>query len=114
MNENIDLIKILKDCPNEWNLWSPLFGEVKFLRIFGDYIEVIDKIGTQAYFDKLGRYITTYETINSCMLFPSKDQMEWSKFTAPWYKTETGTIDSIEKQGERTTLQINERAWLFR
>lgn len=86
MNENIDLIKILKDCPNEWNLWSPLFGEVKFLRIFGDYIEVIDKIGTQAYFDKLGRYITTYETVNSCMLFPSKDQMEWSKFTAPWYK----------------------------
>lgn len=113
MNENIDLIKILKDCPNEWNLWSPLFGEVKFLRIFGDYIEIIDKIGTQAYFDKLGRYITTYETVNSCMLFPSKDQMEWSKFTAPWYKTETCTIDSIEKQGEQTTLQINERAWLY-
>ena len=85
MNENIDLIKILKDCPNEWNLWSPLFGDVKFLRIFGNYIEVIDKIGTQAYFNKSGKYITTYDTIG-CMLFPSKDQMEWRKFTAPWYK----------------------------
>ena len=85
MNENIDLIKILKDCPNEWNLWSPLFGEVKFKRILCDYIEVVDKIGTQAYFNKSGKYITTYDTMG-CMLFPSKDQMEWGKFNAPWYK----------------------------
>ena len=21
-----------------------------------------------------------------CLLFPSKDQRDWSKFTAPWYK----------------------------
>ena len=30
MNENIDLTKILKDCPKGWKFWSPIFGEVEF------------------------------------------------------------------------------------
>lgn len=32
MNENVDLTKILKECPKGWKLWSPLFGEVEFER----------------------------------------------------------------------------------
>lgn len=28
MNENIDLTKILKDCPNGTKLYTPLTGEV--------------------------------------------------------------------------------------
>ena len=27
MNENINLTKILKDCPRGWKFWSPIFGE---------------------------------------------------------------------------------------
>ena len=30
MNENIDLTKILKDCPKGWKLYSSVYGEVKF------------------------------------------------------------------------------------
>ena len=30
MNENIDLTKILKNCPKGFKLYSPLFGEVVF------------------------------------------------------------------------------------
>ena len=33
MNENIDLTKILKDCPQGWKLYSSAFGEVEFQRI---------------------------------------------------------------------------------
>lgn len=33
MNENIDLTKILKDCPKGWTLYSPFFGEVRFCQI---------------------------------------------------------------------------------
>ena len=30
MNENIDLTKILKDCPQGWDLYSPIYGKVLF------------------------------------------------------------------------------------
>ena len=30
MNENIDLTKILKDCPKGWEFYSTIFGEVEF------------------------------------------------------------------------------------
>ena len=86
MNENIDLIKILKDCPKGFELYSPLFGNVKLNSISDCYIEIIDNIGSGAYFNKLGQYVSTYEVLNDCLLFPSKDQRDWNKFIAPWYK----------------------------
>ena len=33
MNENIDLTKILRNCPKGWKLWSPIFGEIEFYSI---------------------------------------------------------------------------------
>lgn len=30
MNENINLVEILKDCPSGTKLYSPMAGEVKF------------------------------------------------------------------------------------
>ena len=33
MNENIDLTKILKDCPKGFKLYSAVHGEVTFLSI---------------------------------------------------------------------------------
>ena len=35
MNENIDLTKILKDCPKGTKLYSPVFGKVE-LKVIGD------------------------------------------------------------------------------
>ena len=86
MNENIDLTKILKNCPKGFELYSPLFGNVKLNSISGCYIEIIDNMGSGAYFNKLGQYVSTYEVLNDCLLFPSKEQRDWNKFIAPWYK----------------------------
>ena len=33
MNENIDLTKILKDCPKGTKLYSTIYGEVEFDKI---------------------------------------------------------------------------------
>lgn len=100
MNENINLTKILKDCPKGFELYSPLFGNVKLNSIFDCHIGVVDNTGTGAYFNKLGQYISTYEVLNECVLFPSKDQRDWSKFTAPWYNKERfdpKTLQSFDK-----------------
>lgn len=86
MNENIDLTKILKDCPIGFELYSPLLGIVKLNSINNGRIAVINNDGWGAYFNKLGQYISTYEVLNECFLFPSKEQRDWSKFTAPWYE----------------------------
>ena len=87
MNKNIDLTKILKDCPKGFKLYSPLFGEVVFKDISGDAYPIdLSCTGreTLVSFTKEGFY---YDKPNTeCLLFPSKDQRDWSKFTAPWYK----------------------------
>ena len=90
MNENIDLTKILKDCPKGWKLYTPIFGEVEFSSIEedSDYpIILVLQEGGSAVFSKEGFFFT--ENIDvECLLFPSKDCRDWSKFSAPWYKNE--------------------------
>ena len=101
MNENIDLTKILKNCPKGWKLYSPLCGEVKFDSITGNSefpITVLNET-MGIYLTREGTYCTGIEEAE-CILFPSKDQRDWSKFTAPWYKKESNTIDWIKKQCE--------------
>lgn len=88
MNENIDLTKILKNCPKGTKFYSTIFGEVEFSGFYEDegYAITIKKNFDIAYITKDGRYLSGFN--GECTLFPSKDQRDWSKFTAPWYKKE--------------------------
>ena len=88
MNENIDLTKILKDCPKGTKFYTSVWGESSFERILerGFYTIGIDTLSGYKYLTKEGRYINADDA--ECILFPSKDQRDWSKFTAPWYKKE--------------------------
>ena len=88
MNESIDLTKILKNCPKGWEFYSSIFGKVKFDKIKkeSEYpIVIITKHGNNSDIKSDGRYYGEYDD-GECTLFPSKDQRDWSKFTAPWYK----------------------------
>lgn len=87
MNENLNLVEILKDCPKGWKLYSPIFGEIEFYSISENYnypIILSCKKG-KIWFSKEGLFDIENEGAE-CLLFPSKDQRDWSKFTAPWYK----------------------------
>ena len=88
MNENIDLTKILKNCPQGAILYSTVFGEVIFKDIHhGSHtIAYETKTGRKFDVDNSGKMFSNYE--GECILFPSKDQRDWSKFKAPWYKKE--------------------------
>ena len=93
MSKNIDLIKILKNCPKGTKLYSLLHGEVLFRGIDenSDYPIVYDKIfstdiTSMFSITRNGTYSNEYN--GECILFPSKEQRDWSKFTAPWYKKE--------------------------
>ena len=87
MNENIDLTKILKDCPKGFKLYSLVHGEVEFQQIeicFTYPIVIKLKSATIERLTSDGKLFDTYN--GECILFPSKYQRDWSKFTAPWYK----------------------------
>ena len=89
MNENIDLTKILKDCPIGTEFWSDNYGKVQFLcigRILDYPIEVRRTNGFPTYYTKEGWCSIDFPA--NCLLWPSKDCRDWSKFTAPWYKKE--------------------------
>lgn len=98
MNENIDLTQILKDCPKGWKFYSSIHGDLlfswiyvsssasKIMFIHPNETSMIDStihITVDYYRD--GRY---YPNQGECTIFPSIDQRDWSKFTAPWYKKE--------------------------
>ena len=92
MNKNIDLTKILKDCPNRFKLYTPLMGEVVFIKVSKCTLPLpvmtLHSSGIYLSFTKEGYYFNFNNKDAECILFPSKDQRDWSKFTAPWYKKE--------------------------
>ena len=90
MNENIDLTKILKDCPAGWKFYSSAFGEVEFQQIeIGSVHPIIInlKTGLTEKITSSGKLLDLYDV--ECTLFPSREQRDWNKFTAPWYKKES-------------------------
>lgn len=101
MNENINLVNILKDCPEGTKFYSTIFGSVEFMSIvrMGSYL-ISFKTKDECIFcvDLEGKYMSAYN--GECTLFPSRDQRDWSKFTAPWYKKERDAIACLETQGE--------------
>lgn len=102
MNENIDLTKILKDCPEGWEFYSTIFGEVKFVKCINLNLVIVAKEGEYYYFTPKGLFIPQGMKYyrGECTLFPSKDQRDWSKFTAPWYnkkKFDPNTLQPFDK-----------------
>lgn len=76
MNENLDLSKLLAGHEGE-SFYSPICGDCKFYRINETATGTLFEFYKGAFscsFDKSGQYINGGE----CMLFPSKDQRDWS------------------------------------
>ena len=79
-NENLNLAEILKDCPKGTKLYSPIFGEVEFNCIYKNgTIECENECGVW-YFNIDGTITIGNVKSQIIMLYPSKDQQDWSKF----------------------------------
>lgn len=99
MNENLNLVEILKDCPEGTKLYSTVFGEVEF--------GGISQIRTKYPIDvKLNNNLTENLTIDGriytyydgeCVLFPSKEQRDWSKFKFKKSKFDPNTLKPFDK-----------------
>ena len=80
MNENLDLCKILKDCPIGTKLYSTLLGDVYLREVDQTNEKIVVALGTHGSctwtFYKGGNY---FPFCKVCLLFPSKDQLDWRK-----------------------------------
>ena len=96
MNENIDLTKILKDCPIGTEFYHAGYGKVWFcgINLNNNYPILLsfdsNKINTFGVTSK-GTVNNTYE--GECLLFPSKEQRDWSKFKRFWDEPEVEKFD---------------------
>ena len=112
MNENIDLTKILKNCPKETKLYSTIFGEVEFNKIEESNYPIVFVKADGGTFNITanGKHYETYD--GECTLFPSKDQRDWSKFSAP-YKFDPNTLKPFDKVLVRDNASKNWKCNLF-
>ena len=97
MNEKLNLVAILKDCPKGTKLYSPVWGEVYFEKILGHpyYAISINTISGNKCLTKEGCYIIADDT--ECIIFPSRDQRDWSKFKIKKPKFDPNTFQPFDK-----------------
>ena len=100
MNENLNLVEILKDCPEGTKLYSTVYGDVELARVYLDDntypIEIkIDEGRDMACITNDGRLFDDFR--GECTLFPSKDQRDWSKFKPKKPKFDPNTLQPFDK-----------------
>ena len=97
MNEKLNLVEILKDCPKGTKLYSTNFGVVEFdgIGTNPNYPIVVSHIGGFEKFAKDGRLYCICD--GECVLFPSKDQRDWSKFKPKQPKFDPKTLKPFDR-----------------
>ena len=97
MNENLNLVEILKDCPKGTKLYSTNFGVVEFDEIGTNpkYPIIVSHIGGFEKFAKDGKLYCICD--GECVLFPSKDQRDWSKFKIKKPKFDPKTLQAFDR-----------------
>ena len=98
MNENLNLVDILKDCPKGTKLYSTMYGDVKFESINEKKSHpIIVRIGEDhtECFSIDGKIYSFYD--GECTLFPSRDERDWSKFKPKKPKFDPKTFQPFDK-----------------
>lgn len=77
MKQKINIGNILKSYPKETELYSPICGKCYLENVNHNNIEVVTPTGKRFSFN----YDGTYCVLGEIMLFPSKENKNWSKIT---------------------------------
>ena len=98
MNENLNLVEILKDCPKGTKWYSTIFGEVKLYKVKDNNtypIGIEDKEGIQSWITSNGKFMERFD--GECILFPSREQRDWGKFNPKKPKFDPRTLKPFDK-----------------
>lgn len=109
MNKNLNLALILKSCPKGTKLYSLVHGDVEFYAIdeHSTICPIVLKCGDDLVpYSTSGKYIPGY--MGECVLFPSKENRDWSKFNPNKPKFDPKTLKPFDKVMVRDD---NYQAW---
>lgn len=81
MKNRINIAETLDGCPKDTKLYSPIFGDV-YLEKIRPHLAVV--VTTESNDKEEFLYDGRYGINGECVLFPSKDQRDWSKFQRPF------------------------------
>lgn len=84
MNENLNLVEILKDCSKGTKLYSTVYGEVEFdgvIKGSGFPVKFVISDGSLGSVTAQGLLLACYD--GECIIFPSREQRNWDLFTIP-------------------------------
>ena len=123
MNEKLNLVEILKDCPKGTKLYSPVYGYVELVNVSEELVCIsqnedislpikikLSNNCTDA-LTKDGRLFVEYD--GECMLFPSKEERDWSKFELKKPKFDPKTLKPFDKVLVRDMDLENWKVQLF-
>ena len=115
MNENIDLTMILYGCPEGTKLYSPIFGEVSFVKIkkgcLPKIVVNVEGWGEEC-FSREGYYYCWSDDVEM-VLFPSKEQRDWAKFERFWDTPKVERFDPKTFQPfDRVLAKCKESNWM--
>lgn len=113
----INIAELLKDCPKGMELYSPLCGKCVFDRLNMGTTIVCKKQNTQEItFTREGYYMLPVFDDCECMIFPSKDQRDWSKFQRPFKDGDivfyNDTIAIFKEWGDETLFRTHVTKYL--
>lgn len=88
MNENLNLVEILRRVPKGTKLWSPIWGAVSFEEIDETYSRPIQcrKVNGDGIFSIRSDGRLTFYKDAECILFPSKENRDWNSFKVAKHK----------------------------
>lgn len=98
MNENLNLVEILKYRQKGAKLYSPALGEVEFegINYYDSFYPIIVKKEDRTYcFTKQGKLYDIKQS--ECLLFPSKEQRNWAEFKPKQAKFDPKTLQPYMK-----------------
>ena len=115
MNENLNLVEILKDCPEGTKLYSPLYGDVELVKVHhhDENLPIEIKLSNNTFdcFSKDGRIFTEFN--GECILFPSRKQRDWNKFELKKPKFNPKTLQPYDKVLAKFIEEDNWRCTFF-
>lgn len=96
MNKNVDLTEILNGCPKGTEFYHAMYGTVRFVCLFLDskYPIRLSLCNDKESDSELSKWGTWSEDFDGeCLLFPSREQRDWSKFERFWDKPKVERFD---------------------
>ena len=116
MNENLDLTKILEGCPIGTEFYHLVYGKVW---LAGIDLDDEYPIKLSLHNDNYTNVTATKEGIHfihypgECVLFPSKEQRDWSKFERFWDKPKVERFDPKTLQPfDKVLVRDCEECWV--